>query len=310
MKILITGASGFIGRNLLLRLASESNVIALYNKDETFVSFLDEYNLDPMIFRIDLTNKKSLERLKETIGNEIDVCVFLAANGDPVLSVEQPAWDLECNTVSLINTCLSFNVKRFIFMSSGAVYDGLEDGVSPDIKVSPTLPYAISKWASERYIEHFHKTGKIGEYVILRFFGAFGPHEPSRKIYSNLVKTFYLEGKDEFTIIGDGKNLIDAMPIDDAICGLEKVINSDRSNLIANFHSGRPLAVKELVKTIGKIFDKRISIKYVGIIPEYIKFWAIGKDMKTEFGFEPTLSLEYGLEKLTEFIVGVKNNEL
>jgi len=302
MKILITGASGFIGRNLLLRLASESNVIALYNKDETFVSFLDEYNLDPMIFRIDLTNKKSLERLKKTIGNEIDVCVFLAANGDPVLSVEQPTWDLECNTVSLINTCLSFNVKRFIFMSSGAVYDGLEGGVSPSTKVNPKLPYAISKWTSERYVEHFYKIGRIGGYVILRFFGAFGPHEPSRKIYSKLVKTFYIEGKDEFAIIGDGKNLIDAMPVEDAIRGLEKVIHSDRNNLIVNFHSGRPLTVEKLVRTIGKIFNRTAHIKHMGAMPEYIKFWASDNAMKTEFEFEPLLSLEYGLEKLIGFI--------
>lgn len=302
MRILVTGASGFIGRNLLLRLDSKHDVIALYNKDETFVNFLNKYDLSSMPFCVDLTNKGDLKILKAIIGNGFDVCVFLAANGDPVLSVERPAWDLESNAISLINTCQCFNIKRFVFMSSGAVYDGLEGGVIPSTHVNPKLPYAISKWASERYVEHFHKIGEIGEYVILRFFGAFGPHEPSRKIYSKLIKTFHIEGKDEFTIIGDGKNLIDAMPVSDATYGLEEVINSHRSNLIVNFHSGRPLPVKELVKTVGRIFNKTARIKHMGTMPEYIKFWASDKTMKTEFGFEPTLSLEYGLGRLIEFL--------
>lgn len=303
MKILITGASGFVGRNLLLGVASKHSVIALYHRDKTFASFLNEHGLNSVSsFCLDLASKGDLERLKNAIGSEIDVCVYLAANGNPALSVERPAWDLKSNVISLINTCQFFNIKRFIFMSSGAVYDGLEGGVSPESKISPRLPYAISKWAGERYVEHFHKMGKIGEYVILRFFGAFGPHEPTRKIHSRLAKAFYLEDKTEFTIVGDGKNLIDAMPVDDAISGLEKVVDSDRGNLIADFCRGNPLTVEELVQEAGRIFDKKMCIRNAGTVPEHIKFWGSTRIVKNVFGFEPTSSLKQGFEKLANFL--------
>lgn len=304
MKILIAGASGFIGRNLLVRLGrSEHEIVALYHKDKTFVNFLDENDLSFVLpFCVDLVNGTDLETLIPAMGSEVDVCVYLAANGNPALSVERPAWDLESNTVSLINTCQSFNIKRFIFMSSGAVYDGLRGKVSPESKTNPRLPYAISKWASERYVEHFHKMGKISEYVILRFFGAFGPYEPARKIYSRLVKAFYIEGKKEFTIVGDGKNLIDAMPVDDAVLALEKVINSNRRNGIVDFCSGLPSTVEELVREAGRIFNRKVRIKHEGTIPEYTEFWALDSGMKTEFGFEPTSSLKQGFEKLANFL--------
>lgn len=307
MRILITGASGFIGRNLLLRLTSKHSVIALYHKDKTFIRFLDEYGLNSVSsFCVDLANKKDLARLKVAIGNKIDACIYLAANGNPALSVKRPSWDLESNTISLINTCQTFNTKRFIFISSGAIYDGLNGKVSPKSKVSPRLPYAISKWASERYVEHFHEIGKIGKYVILRFFGAFGPFEPPRKIYSKLVRALCLEGKSEFTIVDDGNNLIDAMPVDDMILNLERVINSNRGNLIADFCLGSPLTVKGLVEEAGKIFNKKVRIKHMGTVPEYARFWGSSRVMEDEFGFESTLSLAYGLEKLANFLMEKK----
>ena len=122
-----------------------------------------------------------------------------------------------------------------IFFSSGAVYDGLTGLVSPESKLNPKLPYAISKLASEQYIQFFAKKGQIENYIILRFFGAFGPYEPERKIYTKLVRAFALEGKDEFVVRGDGKNLIDAMYVDDTIDGILKVMASSEKNKIVDF---------------------------------------------------------------------------
>ena len=68
-------------------------------------------------------------------------------------------------------------------MSSGAVYDGLRGAVSPATPVSPRLPYAISKLASEQYLRFFAEhRGTVDSYVNVRFFGAYGPYEAARKI--------------------------------------------------------------------------------------------------------------------------------
>ena len=84
-------------------------------------------------------------------------------------------------------------------MSTSHVADLLQDkarqspqkklfSVGPDTVLRPTLPYAISKQACENYVRHFRESGRLGSYVIARFFGAFGPYEPERKIYTRLVR--------------------------------------------------------------------------------------------------------------------------
>ena len=81
--------------------------------------------------------------------------LYLAANGDPAASSERPRWDLESNTVAFV-TCLEHcPADHVVYVSSGAVYDGLRGAVSPATPVSPRLPYAISKLASEQYLRFF-----------------------------------------------------------------------------------------------------------------------------------------------------------
>ena len=60
------------------------------------------------------------------------------------------------------------------------------------------MPYAVSRLACEHYIKAFQKQGDVGSYTLLRFFGAYGPHEPSRKIYTRLAQALALEKQDEF----------------------------------------------------------------------------------------------------------------
>src|SRR5205085_4977677 len=105
-----------------------------------------------------------------------------------------------------------------VYISSGAVYIGLSGLVGPTSAVCPTFPYAISKLAAEHYIRAFFSAYQRPKYAtIVRFFGTYGPYEPSRKFYTKLVRRFAFERNPQFTVIGDGENYIDAMYIDDAI---------------------------------------------------------------------------------------------
>lgn len=304
MKVIITGASGFIGKNLMLQSPKTWEIVALYYQTLDFPQFLERHQLSHITpIRCDLTSTDEIEELVKQIGSHFDACVYLAANGNPGLSAEQPLLDLRLNTITLINFLSLVEVERFIYFSSGAVYDGISGFVSPEVKVNPKLPYAISNLASEQYIQFFAHRGNIGEYVILRFFGAYGPYEPERKIYTKLVRTFCLEDKNEFTIRGDGKNFIDAMYVEDTIEGILKVVESDKKNLIVDFCSGTPLTINELVKTAAATFQKHaIQIHHEGIVPEYICFYVSPESMDKLFGFRPHTSLQDGLIKFAEFL--------
>src|SRR4029453_6016727 len=87
-------------------------------------------------------------------------------------------------------------------------------------RVGAPLPYAISKLASEEYIRFYaDRRGAPANFINVRFFGAFGPYEPLRKITPRFL-TAVGRGDRDFTLRGDGRNLIDFMYVDDAVRGL------------------------------------------------------------------------------------------
>ncbi|MBI4682247.1 MAG: NAD(P)-dependent oxidoreductase [Nitrospirae bacterium] len=302
MKILVTGASGFIGRNLLLSLKAEHNVVALYNKSADFPEFLSKNSLKHIVpLQIDLSLQDDIDKVAG-ISSTFDSCVYLAANGDPAVSAERPAFDLISNSLTLVNLLEKVSFGKFIYFSSGAVYDGIKGAVSPEVAVSPRLPYAISNLASENYIRFFQRIGRIRDAIIVRFFGAYGPYEPSRKIYSRLVRQFGIEQNPRFTIRGNGLNLIDAMYVDDTVHAIHLLLNSQSVDKTLDLYSGRPLSLTELVKSAARVFDLEAEISYEGCVPEYIEFYSADKFMDNNFGFLSSITLKEGLLKLFDYL--------
>lgn len=304
MNVLITGAGGFIGKNLLLDLAPENKILALDRVGglEEFIRGRGLENVSPAT--IDLNDPPALEKLAGERGGEWDAVIYLAGNGDPAYSVTHPEADLTDTVLGLLNFCRYFRTGKFIYFSSGAVYDGLSGPVSPDSAIDPRLPYAISKLADEGYVKFFRKTGRIGSYVILRFFGAYGPFEPPRKIYTRLVKNFALEKNPEFTIRGDGKNLIDAMYVGDAVRAVRAVLESGVEDRVVDFCLGEPYTIEELVRESARIFGLEPRINKEGEVPEYIDFRPSPREMEELFGFTPRVPLEEGLPLLARHLAG------
>src|SRR3972149_2921912 len=298
MKILLTGGLGFIGKNFLLHRPSDWQVFAL---DKTEDKNFQKKIKNAKFFKVELMDKNMVRILAKKMPN-FDVCLHLAANGDPALSVADPLWDLRSTTETLINVGVNFDIKKLIYLSSGAVYDGSRGLISKRRVVNPLLPYAISHLAAENYCQYFQKSGKIKEYLIIRFFGAYGPYEPSRKIYTNLVKAFGVKKQREFIIRGNGKNLIDAMFIEDAVKGIVAAISSKKTNLTVDFCKGDHPTVNQLVQGATSVFNIKFGIKHHGQVPEYNQFYASPKEFEKLFGFRPEISFDEGLKKLEEWI--------
>ncbi len=302
MHVTITGAGGFIGKNLLLGLSPDHHLIAIDRGGE-LPGFVEDHSLAEVeIECIDLTDQAALSALAEKRDGQIEAVIYLAGNGDPAYSVSHPDVDLTDTVLGLVHFLQHFTVGRFIYFSSGAVYDGLSGAISPSSRLDPRLPYAIGKLACEQYIKFFQKTGRIDQYVILRFFGAYGPYEPPRKIYTRLVKRFALERKPSFTIRGDGQNLIDAMFVEDTVRGVSAVLKSDAGNRVVDFCLGEPLTIKQLVEAAARIFEIEAVIETAGRVPEYIDFRPSSREMEELFGFTPKIPLSEGLPILASHL--------
>jgi UDP-glucose 4-epimerase len=307
MRLVVTGASGFIGHNVLLRAPREWEIVAVYHSTPGLESFVKEHgltNVRPM--KCNLLDESDVQRLARTIGEKPDAMLYLAANGDPAASSQRVRWDLESNTVAFVTCLEQCPAHHVVYVSSGAVYDGLHGEVSPSTPVSPRLPYAISKLASEQYLRFFAEhRGTVNSYVNVRFFGAYGPYEAPRKITTRWLEAM-AAGQRDFVVRGDGNNLIDFMYVDDAVDGFLALVKAKGEKHTVDFASGSPISVNDVVRAMARNLGVSINLRHEGHVPEYIEFRSTDSTMRDRFGFAPSIAFDAGLEKLRAFLAGVR----
>ena len=303
MNLVVTGASGFIGHNVLLRAPRDWNVYAVYHSTSGLDAFVAEHGLTNVTpVRCNLLSEADVAALAKTIGAKPDAMLYLAANGDPAASSEKPRWDLESNTVAFVNTLEHCPADHVVYVSSGAVYDGLNGAVTPSTPVFPKLPYAISKLASEQYLQFFcERRGSVASYVNVRFFGAYGPYEAARKITTKWLQAL-ARGERLFPIRGDGKNLIDFMYVDDAVDGFLALVKAKGERLTVDFASGTPVSINDIVATMASNLGVALTVRHEGTVAEYIEFRSADPTMRERFGFAPTVSFADGLNRLSAFL--------
>jgi len=299
MKLLLTGASGFVGRNVLLRAPREWEILAIYHQATDLEAFVSRHRLAHVrLVKCNLTDEAEVRAMAAASGGRADAAVYLAANGDPTASASRPRWDLESNTVALINVLQHCPVGRVVFVSSGAVYDGLVGAVTPSTAVAPRLPYAISKLASEQYVRFFAERQRAVEsYANVRFFGAYGPYEPERKITTRWLRAV-MGGQRSFTIRGNGQNLIDFMYVDDAVEALLALATAAGYSGTVDLASHAPISVNDVVQTMARVLGVEISVAHQGHTEEFIEFITVDRTMRERFGFEPKTSFEDGVRRL------------
>lgn len=302
MNILVTGASGFIGRNFLLSCPSSWQVLALYRSAADFPEWLRQQGLAHVTpLKLDLESPDEVQCLAEKHPH-FDSCLYLAANGDPAHSDHHPRFDLCANTVALVTLLEKIRTDRLLYFSSGAVYDRLCGNVSPRSPIAPVLPYAISKLACERYIQHFQEKGHLGTATVIRFFGAYGPYEAPRKIYGRLVRQFAKDRDPVFTIRGNGQNLIDAMYVDDALQAVHRLLLHPTLPPVLDLATGNPYTLLSLVETAARTFGIEPQIRCVGTVPECIHFRSEDTTMKDLLDFSPSTPLPDGLRRFHDFL--------
>ena len=303
MHLVVTGASGFIGRNVLLRAPRDWRITAVYHQTVSLEAFVRSHRLDHVRpVRCDLLDHRDVRALAKDTG-AVDAVLYLAANGDPAVSVADPNRDLMQNTIAFMNFLGPLKAGHVVYISSGAVYDGLRGPVTPETPVSPRLPYAISKLASEHYLRFFcERRGSVGSFINVRFFGAYGPYEAPRKITTRWLAAV-AAGQRHFVIRGNGENLIDFMYIDDAVDGFLLLTRAAGTRLTIDFASGAPVTVNQVIQEMAKVSGADMRVRHEGQTEEFIEFRSADRTMRERFGFAPATPLREGLAKLRDHLV-------
>ena len=254
MKILITGAAGFIGShtaNLLIERGHRVMAVDNFStgRTENLVGFRGK------ICPCDITDMEMLEKCFSEF--RPDAVLHLAAQSAITTSYDDPQHDMKTNgigTLNLLNLSKRYKVKRFVFSSTSAVYREVESflhlGIRENAKCEPVSPYGISKMACEQYIRLM-----FPNYFIMRFGNVYGPRQ--LPIGQNLVIAraldHFFKGAD-FEVNGHGNQKRDFVYVGDVAQCCFEALTSDVVGTF-NVSAGRSYSVNEVLSEIEKIFD-------------------------------------------------------
>jgi len=249
MDLLVVGASGFLGRNVLESAGTAGRTVtATYWTDTTLPDFASGLGCD--VVRYDL--------LGPSRSWDQDVCIYLAGNADHRWSVESPIDDLRLNAEGL-NRFLAGFAGGLVFMSSAAVYDGREGRVSPAVPPNPTLPYAISKLAAERYLWHRVARGRLPWATVVRLYYAYGRYDRGNRLVPRLVKAV-LDGDGTFGVTAPSGSLLDPLWAGDVAGALLAATTGRAKGQTLDLCGGNPSTIPALVRVALDIWGSKMSI--------------------------------------------------
>ena len=190
-----------------------------------------------------------------------------------------------------------------VFLSSAAVYEGHEGLVTPDARLYPSMPYAISKLASECYIRHYHNMGRITGYLLLRLYYAYGPGEREGRLFGNLCRRVLLEHQRTFPVAGVGDSLVDPLYVEDMVDATLHALRQADSTAIYDLCGGNPRPVRELVGEVARMFDASVEV-----VPDRsrkevpVHFWSDPTRAREALGLPEPLSLHEGVSRYLGWI--------
>ena len=249
-KILITGATGFLGTHLYDFLLSKGYDVYGISHTKTKKS----------ISKISLLNKTKLDSFMKK--HNFDVVIHLAS----ILENKDPLKILDTNyscTKNILQSCIKYNVSNFIFTSSHAVYG--ETHYLPIDEEHPTSPqssYGLTKLIEENLCSLFQNYFNLNV-IILRITSVYGEEQKKTKFIPNLILSSLDKKKIILHKYTNGFQIMDMIHVDDVcnsiFCSLKHMKNSG----IYNIASGKPITVKTIAENISKIHNSELIIKNI-----------------------------------------------
>ena len=332
--VFVTGAAGFIGSNLCLRLLQENKdikVIGIDNLNDYYDVRIKEYRLDKLskyanfvFIKGSIADRDLVNKIFED--NNIDIVVNLAAQAGVRYSITNPDTYIESNIIGFYNLLEAIRyhmVEHFVYASSSSVYGSNKKvPYSTDDKVdNPVSLYAATKKSNELMAHAYSKLYDI-PCTGLRFFTVYGPAGRPDMAYFGFTDKL-LKGE-KIKIFNYGNCKRDFTYIDDIVEGVIRVMAKAPSRArgedglpipaykIYNIGNNQPenlldfvnILQEELVraKVLPSDFDFEAHKELVPMQPGDVPItYADTSELEKDFGFKPSTDLRTGLRKFAEW---------
>lgn len=300
-KILVTGGAGFIGSNLVEDIIKDDNEIVIVDD----LSMGLESNIPPdskiTFYHKSITDYNFMENLLLT--EQFDYIYLLAAVASVADSIARPAYTHEVNqnaNLFILETIRKnkLPVKKLLFASSAAIY-GDEPTLpkSESSAVRPLTPYAIDKFATERFVVDYGKLYGLNT-VAVRFFNVYGPKQNPASPYSGVLSILAdrLISHQEFTLFGDGEQTRDFVFVKDVISALRMLMHHESArNDVFNIATGNKTSVNDVIREMQSITGIELNLRQEQEREGDIRDSLANISKLESLGFEPEYSLKDGL---------------
>ncbi|NUS86456.1 MAG: dTDP-glucose 4,6-dehydratase [Streptomyces sp.] len=309
MRLLVTGAAGFIGSTYVRGLLAPGGAewgAADWGPDVSQVTVLDKLtyagslsNLETADPRLTFVHGDICDaELVDTLMKQAGQVVHFAAESHVDRSIDGADAFVRTNiegTHTLLQAALRHGVERFVHVSTDEVYGSVETGSSPETALlDPNSPYAASKAASDLIALAYHRTHGL-DVRVTRCSNNYGPHQFPEKIIPLFI-TNLLDGED-VPLYGDGLNVRDWLHVEDHCRGVELVRTKGCPGEIYNIGGGTALTNRELtgllLEACGADWGR---VRYVADRKGHDRRYAVQDDKARDgLGYRPRHDFAAGL---------------
>ena len=317
MKILVTGAAGFIGSNFVFHMRKahpEYDIIALDSLTyagnmETLAPVVEE---DHFTFvRCDITDREGVRKVFEE--HHPDVVVNFAAESHVDRSIEDPGVFLRTNilgTQVLMDACREFGIQRFHQVGTDEVYGDLpldrpDLFFTEDLPLQASSPYSASKASADLLAMAYHRTYGL-PVTISRCSNNYGPYQFPEKLIPLMIANALADKP--LPVYGTGENVRDWLYVEDHCRAIDMILENGKVGEVYNIGGHNERSNLDVVKTILKQLGKPESlITFVGDRKGHDLRYAIDPSkIHGELGWLPETKFDDGIRQTIDWYL---NNE-
>ena len=309
MKVLLTGAAGFIGMHAAKRLLARGDeVLGIDNLNDYYSVELKKDRLVELehpkfrFTRLDIADADALSRLFER--EKPEAVLHLAAQAGVRYSLENPAAYIQSNLVgfaNLLEGCRRHPPRNLVYASSSSVY-----GANSELPWSesqnvdhPVSLYAATKKSNElmaHVYSHLYGLNVTG----LRFFTVYGPWgrpDMSPMIFANAL----VHGK-PIQVFNHGDMQRDFTYVDDVVEGTLRVLDQPRRYALFNIGNHQPVNLLDYIAALERAFGKEAKLEMKPMQPGDVKAtYADTAALQAAVGFSPSTPLDIGLARFADW---------
>jgi nucleoside-diphosphate-sugar epimerase len=304
MRVIVTGAAGFVGSHLCEQLLADGDdVVGIDSLTDFYPVRQKKANVAGLLHheRFTLHHADLLTAPLSVLFAGADVVYHLA--GQPGV---RPSWGSEfadyvsrnvLTTQRILETLRTQPVWKLVYASSSSVYGNAEAYPTTEtVRPQPVSPYGVTKLAGEHLCELYRVEHKVPT-ASLRLFTVYGPRQRPDMAFSRLVQAA-LSGS-AFHVYGDGEQTRDFTFVGDVVRAFRSAAYS-RWTGVANIGGGSRTSMNQVIRTVATL-TRPVTVVYQPTCHGDVRHTAADTSVAREaFGYEPSVRLETGLLRMIE----------